>query len=461
MTRNKFSKDLSFFLRKHISFQFLAVLVLLISFNSCYNEPNTIGGDMIPGEDKTAIFITDTFKVAAYTIKTDSISTSAYGSAVLGCDNSDIFGKVKSDFMTEFALSSTKDTFQKLPDRPIDSVFLEMNLARTWGQKNHAINVRIYRVNYDIYNSTTKIQYINGLKDITSDKYLPDEVGESFVYSGEDSVRIRLKSTFVDFLKGLPDSAFISHTVLQRYFKGLYITSDDYNGNDGVLYFFGNKSDNIRLVLHHKRQTIRNGVQIEVDTVFNLLSVVSPRFNHYTHDYSSARADLKINHFYDTTTNAVNVEDTVFYVDGLGGVRGMIKLKSAEQWRKLMPIAIHRAQLLFDVQPHSDYSPDSIINPVSYYYKRIQDNDNTMATDDLSKLLDYNISNTNKVSYNKAKKYYSVDVKLHLQNIIKGKVKEDYFFLEPTDFKSNYRQGIFRTGNNSKPIKLIITYSKL
>lgn len=193
MTRNRFSRDLSSFLRKNASFQLLAFFAFFIGLNSCYNEPNMVGGNLIPSEDQTAIFITDTFKVAAYTVfskEKDSISTSSYNYAVLGCTTTDIFGKVKSDFMTEFALQSTKDTFYKISTRPIDSVFLEMNLKRSWGQKNKSINLRIYRVNYDIYNSETEIQYINGLKDISPDKFLPEEVGEPFVYSGEDSVRI-------------------------------------------------------------------------------------------------------------------------------------------------------------------------------------------------------------------------------------------------------------------------------
>lgn len=463
MTRNRLSRDLSSFLRKNTSFQFLAISVILFGLNSCYNEPNMVGGGLIPGEDTASICITDTFKIEAYTAKTDSFSTSYFKYAVLGCNKSDIYGKVKADFLTSFKLANSADTFQKLPSRPMDSVFLELRLNKTWGQKNKSINIRVFQLTKDIYSSTSTKTYINGFKDISSDKYSPVEVGLPAVYSGEDSIRIRLTDDFVSYLKGLPDSAFIDNEVLQREFKGFYVTSDDYNSNDGVLYFFQSTGYSLGIVIHHKRQTIRNGVSMYIDTVLNLVSSSTPRYTHLYHDYSSAAPALKINHFYDFATNATNVEDSVFYIDGLGGVKGLIKFKSAEYWKKLMPIAIHRAELRLDAQFIEPYFPyDSLINPLFYYLKRNYDPDYGMLSDDFTNLSDYSINNkVNTVSYNRAKEYYSIDVKLHLQNVLKGKVKEDYFFIEPTDFKYYYKQGIFRTGKNSKPIKLIVTYSKL
>lgn len=464
MTRNRFSRDLSSFLRKNFSFQFLAISTILFGLNSCYNEPNMIGGGLIPGDDTTAICVTDTFKVSAYTVRPDSISTSYFNYAVLGCNNSDIFGKIKADFMTEFSIDNLKDTFYTIKNpRPIDSVMLKMKLDRPWGKNNHSINVRVYQVARDIYDANTPTKlYINGNKDIKSSDYVPIEVGEPTVYSGGDSLKIKFKPEFVNFLKSLPDTAFRSNTALQKYFKGLYITSDDYSGNDGALYFFKTELTNTRLLIYHKRPAIRNHVSVIVDTVFRFNSSPSPKFNHYFHDNTTAEEALKINHFYDYSESAVNVEDSVFYVDGLGGHRGIIKFSSAEAWKKLMPIAIHKAELRIELQTLV-LPDDSIADPGSllYYYKREYSEYNTINSDDLTKILDYNLTSTNSVSFNKAKQYYSFDVTIQLQNILKNKVKNDYIFIEPTDFKNSYLQRIFRSGNNSRPIKLIITYSKL
>ncbi len=476
MTRNRFNRDLNSFFRKNISFQFVAIFALIFGLNACYNEPNMVGGDLIPSEDKSEIFVSDTFKVSAYTANIkDSLSTSFFSYAVLGCDNSDIFGKIKADFMTEFTIDNVADTFHRIktPERPIDSVFLELYLKRTWGKKNQPINIKIYRANYDIFvrNDSNKL-FINGLNPITPDKYFPTVVSEPTVYSGGNKIRIRLNDDFENFFKNLPDSAFFSNTVLQRYFKGLYVTSDDYANNDGVLYFFQNQQEdtdynlkeNIRLVINHKRQVTRNGVTFMLDTVFNFDSYPAAKYNHYEHDYTKAEAGLKINHFYDTTSTAVNVEDSVFYIDGLGGTRGLIKLKGIESWKKLMPVAIHKAVLKFDVQSlqsHPEFPEDSIIPRLYYYQDRVYSKYNIMSSDDVTKILDFLLTESYSVNYNKASKYYAIDITLQLQNLLKNKISEDYFYLEPSDYKYNYRQGIFRTGNNSKPMKLIITYSKL
>jgi len=468
MTRNRFSRDLSSFLRKNTSFQILAISTILFGLNSCYNEPNMVGGGLIPGEDTTAICVTDTFKVSGFTAKPDSISTSYFNYAVLGCTQTDVFGKIKADFMTEFSIKNLTDTFHTLknPERPIDSILLKIKLDRTWGNSNKQINVRVFQVKRDIYDASksTKL-YINGNKDISANDFIPVEVGEPTVYSGGDSLIVKLKPEMVHFFKSLPDTAFRSNSALQKYFKGLYITSDDYNSNDGVLYFFKSELSNTRLIIYNTRPAIVNHVSVTVQNKFILNSSSSPKFTHYSHDYTKGTDGFKISHFYDYTENAVNVEDSVFYIDGLGGCRGVIKFKSAAAWKKLMPIAIHRAELRIgfqNLQP-SVFPDDSIADPgnLLYYHKRVYSEYNTINSDDLTPILDFSLTKTNSVGFNKAKQYYSFDVTIQLQNILKGKIKEDYIFIEPSDYKNSYLQRIFRSGNNSKPIKLIVTYSKL
>ena len=80
---------------------------------------------------------------------------------------------------------------------------------------------------------------------------------------------------------------------------------------------------------------------------------------------------------------------------------------------------------------------------------------------DVVNIYDTGFTGVETSKYNKAKKYYSIDVTIHIQNLLKGNNERDFFYLEPNDFKSFYDQGIFRSGSNSKPMKLFITYTKL
>lgn len=449
--RISFRRVLSSF-HRIVTYQFfLALVAIALSLSSCYNEPEFIGKNLLPISDLKSVKLDTSFEVSAYTVKTDTIPTGLYSTAVLGCYNSKIFGKTKADFLSQLLIVFTTDTvLKKTSPRPEpDSLILYMPLSRTWGTKNEAINVKVYELsdtlNYKIY--------YNGLASVDG-KYYPTQINVPTIYKGEDTLKIRFTNEFAHKLINADTSELTSNAKFLKFMNGLYITSDDYNGPDGVLYFF--KSGMLLKLYYDSHE---GGVKH--DTVFTY-GTGSGRYNHFIHEFNpTVRPDLQIQHFNDTT-----FQDSVFYISGLGGARGLIKLDGVSEWTKKMPIAINRAELRIDVQDHPDFPKDSIISPLLYYYNRDTDTSSlksyraTSAYDIIS-LYDYSITQVQTSKYNKAKKYYSIDVTFHLQNLLKGKIKRDYFYLEPNDFKVNYKEGIFKSGKNSNRIKLIITYSKL
>lgn len=454
--RSSFKKVLSSFHRIIASRQLLAIITLAIGLNACYNEPNILGGDLIPSGDKTSVQIDTSFEVSAYTVKTDTIPTGTYNYAAIGCVNSDIFGKTKADFLTQVFVVDEKDTLREISPRPVaDSLIIEMTLAKTWGTVNHPINIKVYELSEEITDTLNYSVYYNGMKSIDGKYFSGSQINEITTYSGESSLRIKLKDAFAQKLIGVNDSLMAHNNKFRNFMKGFYITSDDYNGSGGVIYFF---TYNFVMHLYYK-------VQIKGDWVTNdyKYSGIAPRYNHFVHNYETATVGMKINHLNSTALNDTIVQDSIFYLSGLGGTRGIIKLKSLSKWMQRMPIAINRAELRFDIQEHPLVKNDSSSFPLLYYYKRDLDTTSgyTSTSNDVFGIYDYTRTKLNTTKYLKPRKYYSLDVTQHLQNSLTGKVKRDYFFLEPTDFKWNYKEGIFRSGNNSNPIRLIITYSKL
>ena len=89
--------------------QYFLIPALVLSLSSCYNEPDFIGGNLIPSGDLTSVKIDTTFEVSAYTIKVDSVTSSDFLYGILGCLNSPIFGKTKSDFLTKVYLGTFKE----------------------------------------------------------------------------------------------------------------------------------------------------------------------------------------------------------------------------------------------------------------------------------------------------------------------------------------------------------------
>lgn len=454
--RSSIKKVLSSFHRIIASGQLLAISALALGLSACYNEPNVLGGDLIPSGDKTAVQMDTSFQVAAYTIRTDTIPTNTYTHAVLGCYNSTIFGKIKADFRSRIVSNIIDTVLYKITPRPTaKSLTLKMRLSRTWGIEKMPINIKVY----ELSDSLSSTFFYNGL-GAPRERFNSTLISLPTIYNGGDSLKIQLTDEFANKLINASDSALTDNKVFIKYVKGLYVTSDDYSGQNGVMYFF---DYNMRLDL--KYNYTKNGE--ERDTVFIFYtSPYTTRYNHFEHNYETASVGMKINHLNNTQLNDTIVQDSLFYISGLGGTRGIVKFKSLKKWMQKMPIAINRAELRFDIQElpePSSVKNDSSSFPLYYYFKR--DNDTTAGYSstsmDIFGLYDYSRTNINTAKYLKPKKYYSLDVTQHLQNTLRGKVKRDYFFLEPTDFKSNYKEGIFRSGNNSKPIKLIITYSKL
>ena len=432
----------------------IILAAVLLTLGSCYNEPEFIGGNLIPNSDITSVKIDTSFDVAAFTIKTDTITTNIYSYGTLGCYNSDFFGKVKSDFVTRLIVKKLSDDLMNTKPRPTaDSLILKLVLKKSWGTEKKPINVTVY----ELSDSMISKKYYNGLAPIDS-IYYPTPISLPKTYSGEDTLKIKLTPEFANKLINAPDSAFINDYKFLKYFYGLYITSDDYNGTDGVLYYF---YYNASMTLHYKKLNKKDEL---IDTVYNYFtSLYTPRFNHYIHDYTKVRPDLQFSIKEINSINETTVQDSVFCLDGLGGVRGLIKLNLAKEWisrMKIAPIAINKAELRFAYQDHPEFPADSSINNRMYYYMSRTFDKITLTPYDLL-TYDTRVFETNTSTYFKAKNYYSIDVTLQFQNILNGNIKNDYILIEPVDFKFTYLQGLYRTGANSNPVKLIITYSEL
>jgi hypothetical protein len=463
--RISFRRVLCSFHRIIASRYFLAITAITIGLNSCYNEPETLGGNILPTSDILSIKRDTTFEVSGHTVRTDTIPTGSYEQAVLGCYNSDIFGKTKSDFMSQVSHIKLKDTLYQISPRPsADSLFLYIYTIKSWGTKTKPLTLRVYELAKDLADTISdNYVYYNGVDStITKDRYIPTLINHPTTYNGEDTLKIRLTDAFANKLVSAPDSTFISNNKFVKYMKGLYITSDDFSESGGVLQFLSFRVD---LVMHYHYYDISKSKD-SVATIKYLSGAFSARFNHFKHDYSTATSPLKIKYLNNgLLTDTIN-QDSLFYISGLGGARGIVKFNGVKKWIKKMPIAINRAELRFDILEDPSIPKDSIISPLVYYFARDYDFTASKAysilSNDIKAIIDYQVTQVITTNYSKAKKYYSIDVTLQLQNLLRGKIKRDFIYLEPSDFKYNYKEGVFRSGSNkTRRMKLIVTYTKL
>jgi hypothetical protein len=283
------------------------------------------------------------------------------------------------------------------------------------------------------------------------DWYTPTLI-KSVVYNGDSTLKFVLDTTMARrFLNADLDSATVANdTLFTKYFKGFYVTCEDIVGNDGVMYFLDYSSNRTRLKLcYHNPDTL--GIKAYPFTIKTSYSI---RFNHFIHDYDLADPAYKIQHLDDTTTR-----DSVFYIESIGGVRGLIKLDGIEQWAQKMPIAIHRAEMRLELEDYpSAVSKDSLL---SYLYYYVEDNDDGFVyTEDQKVALATSAAIYAK--YSKVKKYYTINLTKHLQALLTGDVtKKSLYILPHVNSSVTAGRAVLKSGSNRNRIKVVITYSML
>ncbi len=460
-------KVLSSFHRIAASRQLIAIFAVLLGLNACYNEPNTLGGNLIPSEDNLSVKIDTSFEISGYTLTPSKVTTNGFTYGTLGCLNSKIFGKTKADFLTQVNLGYFREKNPLYGSFPVpDSLILTFKLSHYKGIKNKPITVTLFESKKRIIGTEKH----NGLDPVDS-WYDAGTPISTVVYQGESVLRFVLDTTLarrflnadrdsiriIQTINSKPDTSYHKYTehdsLLTQYYHGFYLTCNDIVGDDGVMYFLNYSDSLTRMKLCYHSDTAKIKTIYTYDYIIS--SSYSSRFSHFVHDYATADPAYKMNFRDDTLT-----QDSVFYIQNLGGVQGLIKLDGIDAWAKKMPITISKAELRLELYDYPLGLPkDSIINNL-YYYVELTDDKGLVYTED-QKLAQMEQQST-VAKYNRAKKYYSINLTTHLQSILRKKVTQKNFYIVPQIAPSdNGDEAVFKSRNNSSPMKLIITYSKL
>ena len=107
-------------------------LLALTIFTGCKKETNTLGLGALDPEELLASGGIDTFTLATYSVKEDSMPTDNQTFALLGNYNDPKFGNFKASFYTQFHLNGTLDFNGGAP--VIDSAVLSLAYRRSYGK---------------------------------------------------------------------------------------------------------------------------------------------------------------------------------------------------------------------------------------------------------------------------------------------------------------------------------------
>ena len=103
----------------------IAFMMGLVAIASCKKSPESIGNNLISGDDYIGVYHTDTAEILCHSYF-DSVATSNPNSGLLGAMLDPVFGGTEAGFYTQFRPSVAGQSFGSNP--VVDSLVLQLYL---------------------------------------------------------------------------------------------------------------------------------------------------------------------------------------------------------------------------------------------------------------------------------------------------------------------------------------------
>jgi hypothetical protein len=401
---------------------------------SCDKDPNIIGINIQPGQDRIALAET-TVPVTSYTLLDDNIGSSQRSLSPIGEIMDPVFGYSKSMVTFQTLLSTSNVDFSGVSNNDIDRLRLSLRYNGHYGDTTGQKTIRIFRIKKDIYRDTA---YNSGFRLSESEIEL---LIETEMIIGQDSminIDLPLELAY-DFISPASADFFIDNESFTSYFKGIYIEADNVQSPGNFIYLdvLNSKS---------KMQLVYN------DTAtydFNITSS-STIINQFEHDHSfgAPEMSLMIN---DSTNN-----NEISYLQSLGGLKLKIEFPELiNSFDSTQIIGINKARLIINIKQDNDFdlfTPPASLNLVA------------ITPDGMIEFLtDYKVNGSKFGGiYNSGDLQYVFNIPLHIQELLKGSREDLGLYLFPGSNRINANRVIVFGGANPDDelsMKLDILYS--
>jgi hypothetical protein len=439
-------------------------LVLFSALFSACNKTSDLGINLIPNKYILDLNSQDTTTVKAYTYRIDSVLThkgdttasSGYYKGIIGSIIDPVLGTLKSSFVTEMRPSGklTLGTNAKY-----DSVVLylqyDTTVVKNYGNENIPVTINISENRRKLsldndYYSTFDSMLLNP-KHITSKVFTPHKIFiDTIKYQGETMVNTLAIKLDNAFGKRFFDDALIWNGTItfSDYFNGLYISSNTTPIN-ASFSVFNLQNTYSRLSIYYKNDT----VPARYDFTFGTLCV---NFNMFEHNFN-------IPGFLPNLDNPEAKQDSVVYIQGLGGLKAKIRFPYLDKLKDEGPWIVNRAELvmqsetdLFTYEENYPAPPEVILNTINDDGTfNLLEEYSVLSTDSYGKPY---VSNYLGAGYNNGR--YIFDITFLVQKILNGKEPNRDFMLQIRNGVYNPARVVLTSGKNSKPMKLVLSLTK-
>lgn len=327
----------------------LSACLVLIALFSC-NKPSDFGKEIVSGNN-IPFEVIDTFSLLAESLYGDSVRMYVPGSITATASNSIVgyvedsaFGKTSAEIFAQFVVTRQYDG--NLSGATIDSVVWDVyyddeDTTNQYGDLSKPMNLRLYRITENVDRDDTL--YSNETFDVDG-----AEIGSLINFlpmplpSDSSHIRFNLNSTFIDFIKGLPDTTFKNTTNLHEFFEGINIKADQTQSGSLIKVDLINPKN--QLVIYFKAAGSDTQDSIKMATNSNVV-----RHTAFAHDYTNSKFQAYINN---------PASDSLLYLQSMGGPQIKLTLPDLSH---LVTDAINVAELELTVavENGTSYSPPS------------------------------------------------------------------------------------------------------
>ncbi len=437
----------------------------------CEDEPYQIGLELLPEQDDIDVQQVDTLTIEAYTIGPVGIPVSDSLNIAFGNYIDPVFGQTKAGLMLEF---SPAGNWVKINEGAIvDTVIMHIYYDTIYGTQSYTPQIEVFSLTEGMDKS---VRYYSDF-DKTG-KYDPENLSVSFTEKIDTVKRLTLlldPALGYDLLEieALNDSAlFTSYkidSIFDEHFKGLYLNPATAVDDKALV--------NFRSVLF----TVK--FHTDLDTAFISFAFLPEDLRYLTvdgkkvsmgdklikifeHDYSASRMEY---------LNDSTFQDTVLYLQSLGGTQAVLKFPALEQLRELIETgkaSVNNAELIIPALGDSSEF-------IEYFYPsqlgiRILNDNNPYVPDDVMFQASQYVSPVSYMNgrFNSAIWGYRFNLTAYFHEYLKGNINSGRLVvfagrLDATVRRSNFNpinyQSVLLAGssNTNRKITLKVTYTQL
>ena len=347
------------------AFSCLAFLIMALAFASCKKSPETIGNNLISGDNYIGVYRTDTVEVLCHSYL-DSVSTGNAVNALIGAMKDPVFGNTEAGFYTQFRPSVAGQSFGATP--VLDSLVLQLCIAGYDGDTTTFQTVHAYELADSLSILTTYYNHsevaVNNVDHANSHQFRPHPNTLTHIISGDTLtqpiIRIPLSQELGNYLMSLDTSAFSRPDKFKQHFKGLYLTCDPVASNGAITSInLTNNNYSLLQLYYHDATTPDKPMRYSF-----YVTSSDAYFNHMDHDYSQGSPAF-VSQVLDGPV-ALGQEET--YLQAMGGVKVWLKFPNLGHWCDSLDgshLIVNEAKL---VLPALSSATDSIFKAPSAFF---------------------------------------------------------------------------------------------